>query len=183
MSQEPPKVTVKLTPEDYMALMRFCDRYTPGGRARMRRLYLMGLAAYLVVALVSLRDPEHGLSNPRQLALFLGSSALFIGAGYYLFLAWLRPTMIRASLVRGSRRLLLAPTTMTLEAEQVALENEGGRGHLPWKHLVDVVETDAYLFLVVGKVNAIAVPKRCFDAKADFQAFADFARARLDAEE
>ncbi len=159
------RVEVKLRPEDYMALMRFCDRSTPGGRARMRRLYLMGGACYFIVAGFAFFDENHGVSDPGQFGIYLVSSALFVGALYYVFLAWLRPTMIRASLVRGSRRQLLAPTTLTFEEEQLVLENEHGRGTMSWRHLQDVAETEEYLFLVVGRINAIVLPKRCFESE------------------
>ena len=181
MAGEPIQIAVKLTADDYMALMRFCDRATPGGRARMRRLYLMGVACYLIVVGLAFNHPGHGVANPQQYAVYAASTAVFIGALYYAFLSWLRPTMIRVSLVRGSRRQLLEPTTLTLEEDRLALRNEHGKGGMPWEHLKDMVETDEYLFLVVGSINAIAIPKRCFQSDAHREAALGFLRSHCGA--
>lgn len=164
---EPLSVVVELNTDDYMKLMRFVDIHTPGGRRRVRRLYLMGFAAYCIMAGVAMKDENHGLANPGQFAIYLASTALFLGAMYFVFLSWLRPTMTRASLNRPPRNQMLAPTTMTFEEDQLRLENEHGEGHMDWKNLREAVETEEYIFLVVGVTNAIVLPKRSFASEGD----------------
>lgn len=156
------QLTFDVTQDDLVAFAQYYYKNTAEGRRGMRRMYFLGLILVAAFAYSESQNPEHGLSNPLQFTLYVGSAVLLLGGLYAGYLWYLRPVIVRTMCRAATFREMLGPTTLTLEVGHLTVRNEHGSGQMAWSGILDIGDTPDHVFLITGMLRAFIIPKRCF---------------------
>lgn len=156
------QLTFDITQEDFVAFAQYYYKNTAEGRRGTRRMYLLGLILILAFAYSESQNVEHGLSNPLQFAVYLGTAVLALGGLYAGYLWYLRPTLVRMMCRGATFQEMLGPTTLTFDEEQITVRNNHGSGRMEWSGILEIANTPDYVFLITGMLRAFIIPKRCF---------------------
>ncbi len=107
------------------------------------------------------------------------SSISIIGSAIFFVIY---PSINRSSCIRRTRKLLseddnnaiLGRQIITASSEGLFCETDAGESKLNWSSIAKVVQNDDYIFLYIGAVNAIIIPKNIFSTDQEQQKFLDF---------
>lgn len=160
-------VHCSLGEEDYVAFTAYFYRHTEKGRRVMRKLHGIGIVLFLAFAGFAYGHETYGAARPLYYLYYLAVSALVLGGVYALLLWYIRPTMARMAVRMGPKRAILLSTTFHFSAAGLAVTNEAGKGHMDWASVEGVAQTGDHLFILLGKMNAFIIPKRCFSVDTD----------------
>ena len=131
-----------LTGTDYEHYLRYFYAHTMTGRRHMRRLYAIGVAAFLI-------------------------SGALLGGGYWYAVSRLWPSIAQAALRMSPQKGMFTETDIVIENEGMDVETHQGVGRLDWENVADVAETPDAIYLFMGGINAFIIPKRAFSSDAD----------------
>lgn|GEM_PF-3619525 len=100
---------------------------------------------------------------------------IFIVAGIFIasIAVFFYPQMFRARYRRLVRRLMkegknrgqLGTHLMSLNAKEILRRNDHGYVGYYWTTVEKIAETNDHVFVFVGPVNALVIPKRCLDTQ------------------
>jgi hypothetical protein len=172
----PITLQVNLTPDDHTAWFACYLERSPHARKTVRNwqafLAVVGGVFPIAagIALVTVCCPEQAL----------GWLAMAYGAGYLLYIAIGFPPRYRKRWLRKYRTLLdsdadpngFGESTIELGDSEISASTKTGHLTISLARITDTVETSDYLFLFLGKMQALIVPKRGI-APEQFAAFRD----------
>ena len=161
------QLAIDVTLDDFAAFAQYYYKNTAEGKRGMRRMYFLGLLLYFLFLYSEAQNPEHGLTNLPQFALYAVMAALVLGGLYAAYLWILRPTLIRMMCRSSAFQEMIGPTTISFDAEKLTVENQHGHGRMQWDGVLDFVDTPDHFFLVTGMLRAFIIPKRCFQNAAE----------------
>ena len=164
-------VHVTLDPEDVVALQAYYYRHTPAGRRRDRILKTGPLLLALAWAWTVREHPDWGVHDPARYALYIGNGIPIIVGTAWGGLWYLRPAITRWAVTRGPRSRMLEPVTISIEGDDIVLENAHGRGKVNRTQIRHAGHTDTHCFLLFAGPNGFVIPRRCFKNDQDFLAF------------
>lgn len=175
-----PELTARftLTGEDYEAYLRHFYRHTRAGRRHVRRLYLLGVALFLFFVGLEYDHPKFGVQHPAYFTAYLMISAALLGGAYWYCIHRIWPTIAQGAIKRSPQKGMFTDTTITVKNEHLAIKTPMGEGSLAWNHVVEVAETDEFILLFTGGINAFIIPKRGFDSPEEARDAAEAIRAR-----
>lgn len=166
------RLEYEVTPADFEAFnLHVADR--PRLRAQRRRRAIAFLILFpLAVAAIGLVFRGKGKGGPDltwyilvQLAVGFAVAAVAILLSHLLYRQRLRG-VVRGMLGRNPREGFLGPQRLEAGPEGVTLESAHQRGTYRWSGVAGVEETATHLFVMLGEVYGIIVPKRGQDAAA-----------------
>ena len=127
--------------------------------------------------------------------IFVGStSAIFLRLGYlslsiFIFVAvvsilgsFVYPYIYRRSAIsqaqkllkEGSNKSLLGYHEISLSSDGIIAKTLAGESKLNWASVEKVIENDKYIFIYIGAINAVVVPKNAFASNHQQKEFLDF---------
>lgn len=157
------QLSFDVTQDDFVAFAQYYYKHTAEGKRGMRRMYLFGLILVAAFAYSETQNAEHGLSNPLQFGVYVGSAVLVLGGLYAAYLWYLRPTLVRMMCRGATFQEMLGPTTLTFDDRQIVVNNNHGTGRMEWSGILEMADTPDYVFLITGMLRAFIIPKRCFE--------------------
>lgn len=128
----------------------------------MRRLYFLGIALFLLYAGMEYDHPKFGIAHPAYFLSYLMLSAALLGGVYYYCITQVWPRIAQGAIKRSPQKGMFTDTTITVKPEHLAIKTPKGEGTLDWGHVREVAESEGYIFLFTGGVNAFIIPKRGF---------------------
>ena len=149
------KAQVQLTPDDFMAWLRYYFLWIPQGRRRAL-FFLSGvmLAYFLFVVLEYRHDAYDGpfivyvLSTVALLAL-----ALFV-------LGWAVTSPLTQIMLKfTARKVLLEPISYFFTVEDIRVVSESGQGRIPWKLIRAWEASSRHVFLHLGGLSVVILPR------------------------
>lgn len=160
-----------VTLEDFQAF-NLQVAYRPRLRAQRRRQAIAILILFpLAVVIIGQMFPRaKGGPDPvwyilAELAFGIVAAAALVLLSHLAYRRRLR-SVVRTMLGRNPRESFLGPQQLELEPEGVTVENAHLRATYRWPAVVGAEETEAHLFIMLGEVYGIIVPKRGQDAAA-----------------
>ena len=168
----PAQLTVhyELTKSDFVETVLYIQGKSDSIRKQRRRGFLIMFVLGTYIALMLL--VSYGVEFTGEILIWL---SCFLVVFLFLFRRSHRKQMNRLIEPEGFESTL-APTTLTLDAEGVTVENDFHFTRLKWLAITQVRENPDYLFFYTNPLTAHAVPKRAFPTPADADAFYAFAR-------
>jgi hypothetical protein len=165
------QVTYRLEEEDYRALAHYLLHHTPRGRLILRRGLIWALIlSFIAGTLIYSVRPDLILS-------------VLFGACSFVFMMILRrrTALIHEIRIYGSirpqdDRRMNEPGTLALTPEHLEAHYGKGEGKFPWRSVSQIGHDENHIFIILGRVNAFAVPKRDFESPEAFQTFYNQAR-------
>lgn len=143
----------------------------------MRRLYAVGVAAFLLFVWREYDHPKFGIDHPAYFAAYMLISGCLLGGGYWYGVSRLWPSIAQAALRMSPQKGMFTETQVTLQCDGMNVETRQGVGRLDWENVADIAETPEALYLFMGGINAFIIPKRAFSSEEDVA----LAVARIDA--
>ena len=168
-AREPFDLTFRLNAGDYHAFVRNTRR---NGTEQMVSV-LQAIAAFGLGALVGLLVVlATGSSTPVSLAVaaLIGGLAVW---GVYQFA--LMPAYWRSQFT--GQPYAARDVKLVVDARGIASNMGDIVLALPWPAVQRVVDTDAHVFLLFGRLAAVIVPKRAFSSGEEARRFVQFARS------
>ncbi len=156
-----------LTGTDYEHYLRYFYAHTMTGRRHMRRLYAIGVAAFLLFVWREYDHPKFGIAHPAYFASYMIISGALLGGGYWYAVSRLWPSIAQAALRMSPQKGMFTETDIVIENEGMNVETHQGVGRLDWENVADVAETPDAIYLFMGGINAFIIPKRAFSSDAD----------------
>tara|TARA_R110001592_G_scaffold82636_6_gene244696 strand:- start:411 stop:965 length:555 start_codon:yes stop_codon:yes gene_type:complete len=156
-----------LTGEDYEGYLRYFYAHTLAGRRHMRRLYAIGIAAFLLFVWKEYDHPKFGISHPGYFAAYLAISGALLGVGYWYAITRLWPFIAQSAVRMSGQKGMFTETTLTIGVHSMEVATSQGVGTLPWTSVEEVADTDEALYLFMGGINAFILPKRGFATAAE----------------
>ena len=153
------KVLVQLTPDDFMAWLRHYFLCIPQGRRRSLLFLTGALLAYILFMIHAFRtDSYEGL-----FVIYLASSFLVLAIAF-ITLIWAFSTLLTQILLKfTARKVLLEPVTYFFTPESIRVLSPSGQGKIPWKLVRGWEESKKHVFLYLGGISAIILPKDKID--------------------
>ena len=165
----PIRAQFTLTGDDYECYLRYFYGHTRTGRRHMRRLYAIGVAAFLLFVWKEYDHPQFGIAHPMYFIAYLLISGVILGGGYWYAVNRLWPSIAQAAVRMSPQKGMFTATRLEIDAEGMDVQTDQGTGRLDWEHVAEVADTDEALYLFMGGINAFIIPKRGFDAPEDSQ--------------
>ena len=141
----------------------------------LRRQALVGritgsvLVVVVSLALMYIIDSDKHLDSVAYIFALIGAVISF------LIFPWLHTRGIRNRTLKllneGSNKGLLGRQRITLQDEGLYCESPSGETKLKWEAIERIVTNEDYMFVYLGSVNAIVIPKRAFASQSDLHAF------------
>lgn len=160
-----------VTPTDFEAF-NLQVAYRPRLKAQRRRqaITLLILFPLAVVAVGQMFPRARGGPDliwhvAAQLAFGLVAAAAMILFSHLLY-RWRLRAQVRRMLGRNPRESFLGPQQLELGPEGVTIDGAHLRATYRWPAVVGVEETDAHLFIMLGEVYGIIIPRRGQDEAA-----------------
>jgi hypothetical protein len=115
-----------------------------------------------------------------SIAAMIAVAALFDTWWFFVY-----PSTVLSSAKKQTRKLYaegknlcsIGRRKMTLSPEYLTVQTDVGQGTTPWRGVEKILQTDDYIFIFLGAVNAHLVPRRCFPTVESFNAFFEAARS------
>ncbi|MEO1198345.1 MAG: YcxB family protein [Pseudomonadota bacterium] len=100
------------------------------------------------------------------------------GSVFIVYAHWI-VTVPLALMIHRHNAVADEEITVTISETGIASEAEKFRGEINWPAIQRIIETPKHLFMTISKREAVTLPRRAFEAKEDYQAMRDFARAHV----
>ncbi len=172
-----------LTGTDYEQYLRYFYAHTMTGRRHMRRLYAIGVAAFLLFVWREYDHPKFGIAHPGYFAAYMVISGVLLGGGYWYGITRLWPSIAQAALRMSPQKGMFTETDIQLETDGMTVETHRGIGRLDWENVADIAETPEAIYLFMGGINAFIIPKRAFSSESDAALAVSRVEAFLELEE
>lgn len=163
---EPVAVSFTVTDDDYRALARFLCYETPKGRESLRRYAISAVVLPLVAGGV-----VYAIRPDLVLAALVAAFALVLMQVLRRSAAQKRANRIYGLIRPRNERRMEEPGTITLTPEGIEARYKEGAGKVPWRGVTQVGRDATHVFIILGQVNALAVPMRDFGSPRDFEHF------------
>jgi len=167
--------------DDFVAFVTYYYRHVPAGKRSIRLLYTLVLTVVFIFLLYDYRS-KSAEQSIAQLTAYILISLLLMGGIYFLFVAWLRPKMARASVRSGPRRRMLGPTEMMLSDTYLTAKVPEGTGRIAWRHIDHAGKTSEHILLHVERMNGFIIPCRAFADEAEAEECLRYIHGRMTAE-
>jgi hypothetical protein len=167
------EVSYTTTADDFAAGTLWAIRKTQHFRTRY-------FVSWLFIPVLSLLAA--GLIVARRDQFVVPAIVAAIGLLYFLVFPRLFWGRIRTAALESARQVapgLLGPTRLLLTDELVSIVTEAGRADAKWSDLEGVEETDDRVFLSLGGLLPVVIPRAGFPRAADYEAMRDYLTARL----
>lgn len=160
-----PDITAQftLTGEDYEAYLRYYYTHTKKGRRQMRRMYFVGMIAYVWFMVLEYDHPKFGIAQPGSYAAYAVIMALLIGGGLWVVLRRLLPALAQGAVRHSGRKGMFTETDIAMRDDGMRVRTSEGEGRIAWDKVERAEENEGYIFLFMGGPNAFIIPKRAFD--------------------
>lgn len=172
------KVDYDLTEDDFMRYAQYHFQRSDDAKATYRRTLTIGLLALVVYAVGIKDDPNFGLHVPVQYVARIVSVIVVFLVSVTIYMKIARPMLVRGWL-RSAAKRSLGHTVLELQDDGVHVGNVEGQGRLAWEACRGVVEESEHIYIIMGPLRALVVPKRAFGDDASASAFVAEARTRL----
>jgi len=80
----------------------------------------------------------------------------------------------RKSLKEGNNKSLLGHNTIELTPEGILGKSLAGESKINWSSVDKISQNDKYIFIYIGTVNALVIPKHAFSSNAEQKEFIDY---------
>ena len=156
-----------LTGQDYETYLRFFYSHTKTGRRHMRRLYALGVLAFLCFVWREYDHPKFGIENPGFFAAYLIISGVLLGGGYWYVITRLWPSIAQAAVRMSPQKGMFTATRIEVEEKGLTVTTDQGEGWLDWENVEHFANTSEAIYLFMGGINAFIIPKRGFSENGD----------------
>jgi hypothetical protein len=160
------QVTYRLADEDYRALAHFLMHQTPRGKRVLRR-QIVGMCAFSLAGVAIV----YALRDDRILAILFGGFCFVLMNLMRRHAVKLQRERIYRLIARKDDSGKHPPGTLKLTPEALEAETSKGTGAIPWSGVTRVARDASHIFIILGKANAFAVPRRDFESQEAFDAF------------
>ncbi len=153
-------IACEIRPADLRAFINYHYNRTTEGKHGRNRMLILGLLLFGVFAVSEYGDPQHGIAHPLHYTIYLLAAGGLIAFVLLLYHRFLRPLLIHFFSRNLTGRAALGPTHIRFTGNQIEVQNEAGTNRVPWHAVHNLGETSGHVFLIIGPMQAIIIPKR-----------------------
>ncbi len=81
---------------------------------------------------------------------------------------------IRKMLSEGGNTALLGHQVISLSPEGIFVKNQAVESKIAWSTVGKIAENDKYVYLYTSSINALVIPKKCFQSDKEKQEFFEY---------
>ena len=166
-------VEYERTLEDLVEFNLFHIAHSPSLQRQILlwRVFFALLTVFLSLGGIYFLDSDGHLTSFAYILSMIAGAAIF----------FIYPFLNRVSIIRRTQKLLsegdneavLGPQTITVSPEGLFCKTRVSESTLKWSSIVKVAEDDDYIFVYIGAVNAVIIPKEAFSTDEAEQGFLD----------
>jgi hypothetical protein len=83
---------------------------------------------------------------------------------------------IKKMLSEGNNNALLGHQVVTLSPEGIFVKNQSAESKINWSTVDKVSENDKHVYLYTSSINALVIPKNCFQSEKEKQEFLEYVK-------
>jgi len=160
------------TQEDLIAFNLFHISHSP---SIQRQVLIMQITMAALIFVLS-------MSITFMRVRYLSLSSYIVGAVFSVVAYFVWPYIYKWSVIRqaqkmlkeGNNKSLLGTTIMSLSSDGIFYKMLASESKLNWSSVDKVLQNDKYLFIYIGAVNALVIPKNAFTSNRQQKEFLDY---------
>jgi len=167
------------TLDDLVKFNLFHIEHSPTIRRQLllARMLVTILTPILSLGAMYIVDRDKNLPPYAYIISLIGGVIIFFLYPYINRSAIIRRT--KRLLDEGSNRAIIGKQQITTSDEGLLCETGTGSSRINWSSIEKVTQNDEYIFLYIGAINAVVVPKKAFPNFQDQFEFLDIVNTRV----
>lgn len=171
------KVVFERTQADFIEFNSFHIAHSPTIRKQLLLTRIaLAVAALVLISLLGQLNENHSTSGDYILGGIIGLVLFF---GY--------PEIYRLSVVNNAKKMwnegnntsLLGRHEMFLSPDGIFYKTRAGDSNMSWASIDKMLQNDKYIFIYIGAINALVVPKDAFASDRERKDFLAYVRSHI----